>query len=1069
MKLVDRAIRKPVTVTVGVVFTVLFGGIALFQIPVQLIPDVRKTEITVETRWRGASPQEMEREIIQAQEDQLKNVEGLSQIKSESFDGFGSIILEFRTGTSTESALLDVSNKLSQVAEYPPDADEPVITASGEENDASAWFVLRKQQGDPQEVELERTFLEDNVKPLLERVTGVSKSNLYGGRDREMHILVDTQALAGRRITLQEVFQALRRENQNISAGDLEESKRRYVVRMVGRFTRPGDVENVIPKETDAGPIRLGDVAQVQLGYREREVMVRNRGVPALAMNAIRAVGANVLEVMKRLKVLVTEINRDILAVRGLIMEQVYDETEYIYSALALVRQNLWVGGGLAVLILFVFLRSFTSTLIIATSIPISVVGAFVVMALMGRTVNVISLAGLAFAVGMVLDNAIVVLENIFRHRQMGEDRDVAASQGAAEVWGALLASTLTTLAVFLPVIFVQEEVGQLFRDIAVAVSCAVGLSLVVSITVIPTMASRALRLTYGTRLAYGTSQGNGRRHRVVLLVHWIDELGHLFARGFCGIFLWVSKGVVRRVFLILVITGLAIGLTWQLMPKTEYLPEGNRNLLFGFLIPPPGYNVDEVTRMGQAIESDLAPYWKASGEERPDDGLPGIRNFFYVALGRAAFMGTVSEDPERVRALLPKVQGALRTIPGLIAVVQQSSLFGRLSEGRSIDVEILGPDLTRLLALGRTIFGRILQGMPGAQVRPIPSLDLGEPEIQVIPDRDRAARLGLTSEEIGSKVAAVVDGVVVSDIWYQGDKIDLVLMGQKEHVQGIENLESMEFLTPTGSRVTLGDVAQIRLLSGPKQINHIERQRAIVVRVIPSQEMPLQEAIDWVNNQVVAPLRAQGAVEPPYAIRLAGTADKLTQTWSVLRWDFLLALVISFLLMSSLFESFFYPLVILFSVPLAAVGGFLGLFLVNRFIAYQPLDVVTMLGFIILIGIVVNNAILLVHQALMDMREGGLAAREAINGAIFKRQRPIFMTTATSVFGMLPLVLFPGAGAELYRGLGSVVVGGLALSTLFTLILVPTVLSLVLEVREKVGQSLSVGSNAPRGSNNQA
>jgi HAE1 family hydrophobic/amphiphilic exporter-1 len=639
------------------------------------------------------------------------------------------------------------------------------------------------------------------------------------------------------------------------------------------------------------------------------------------------------------------------------------------------------------------------------------------------------------------------------------------------------LASTLTTVAVFLPVIFVEQEVGQLFKDIAVAVSCAVILSLLVAITAIPTMASRLLRVSQVNLPASKNPQGDSndvtpRRKRF-----GINAVGRAIALSFAGIFSWGSRGVVRRIAIIVIMMALSMVMAWRLMPKVEYLPEGNRNMLYGFLIPPPGYNNEELLRVGGQIESYLSAFWdpfrSRDGHEgasathaSSDDGAPRIGKYFFVASPRFVFSGGSAEDPDRVRELIPVVRHAFSQIPGLIGVVQQASIFRMGSEGRSIDVEIMGPDLTQLIALGGRIFGQILQGMPGSQVRPLPSLDLGEPEVRVIPDRDRAASLGLTASQIGSTIAAMVDGVIVSDYWYQGDKIDLVLLGGGGRPRRIQDLADLGLRTPRGDLVTVGDVARVELVSGPKQINHVERLRAITLRVIPSSEMPLQAAMEWLEENVIDALRKQGAVKEPYQIRLAGTADKLTETWGALKWNFLLALVISFLLMSALFESFLYPFVILFSVPLAAAGGFLGLFAVNRLIGYQSLDSLTMLGFIILIGIVVNNAILLVHQSLHDMREDKLSPREAIHGAILKRVRPIFMSACTSIFGMLPLVLAGttiyrslgsgAAGSELYQGLGSVVIGGLAVSTLFTLILVPAVFSLVLDARTALGRLFS-------------
>ena len=887
MKLVDVSIKKPVTVLCGIIFTILFGLIAAYKIPIQMIPEIKEVVITVETNWRGASPEEVEREIIEEQEDVLKNIEGLVEMKSECFDGQGRITLEFQTGTTSDAALLKVSNKLNQVPEYPVDADEPVISSSGEENDSIAWMILKKTKEPFDDIDFQRTFIDDNVKPMIERIEGVAKSDLYGGRDQELHVLVDPQALAARNITLEETFRAIDSENRNISAGDLEESKRRYTVRTVGQYTKPEDVANVILKETESAPIRVKDVADVEIGYEERETIVRNTGTPTLVMNAIRQVGANILDVMKDVRKTIEEINRDVLEPRDMVLEQVYDETDYVYSALSLVRQNIWVGGGLAVAVLLLFLRSIPSTFIITLAIPISVIGVFVMMAFTGRTINVISLAGLAFAIGLVVDNAIVVLENIFRHRQMGEAPMKAAYNGVVEVWGALLASTLTTVAVFLPVIFIEEVVGQLFRDIAVAVTFAVSLSLLVSITVIPSLAARIL----GTpkRIRVRPDSGNAGRKNV------LEALGSMVSGFFSGIFRLTANNALLKIVIILGITGLSIGMSWMLMPKTEYLPQGNRNLIISFLVTPSGYNVDEVVRMGKTLEAELSPYW-GPPEQRPDDGLPGMESMFFIARSRGTFMGGTVDDPSRVRDFIPRVRQALSNIPGLIPVVQQASIFGRIAGSRTIEVEIAGPELEKLISIGRDMFDKISSDMVDVQVRPVPSLELAEPEIRIIPDRDRAASLGLTTQQIGATAAALVDGVIVSDYWNLGNRIDLVLMGKEKRARRIQDLENMELMTPMGSRVTLGDVATVELVSGPKQINHIERRRAIELQVNPSDRMPLQEAMDRINENVVRPMKEDGTIAPPYSVRLAGTADKLTQTWDVLKWNFLLALVIAYL-----------------------------------------------------------------------------------------------------------------------------------------------------------------------------
>ncbi|MCZ6874888.1 MAG: efflux RND transporter permease subunit [bacterium] len=1044
MQLVATSIRKPVSVTVGVLLITLFGLIGFYRIPIQLTPTVDRPRITVETTWRGASPQEVESEIVDEQEDQLKSLDQLIRMTSESKDGVGSVILEFEVGTDIDAALLKVSNKLNQVAEYPAEADRPVISNVDIRANAIAWLVLRPKADNPVNIYHLRDFTEDFIKPRLERVQGVASSNIFGGQDRELRVQIDPHALAARGITIPQLAAVLARENQNISAGDFEEGKRRYVIRTVPEFQTPEDVERVVITYDRGMPVYVKDVADVRLDYSDAAYVVRQNGHPAIAINALRATGSNIIETMRGIRKAVDELNASIVVERGLTLTQVYDATEYIDSAIALVQSNIVVGGGLALVVLLVFLRSLSSTLIVGLAIPISAVGTFLGMSLLGRNLNVISLAGLAFAIGMLVDNAIVVLENIYRHRQLGKSRSQAAYDGTVEVWGAVLASTLTTIAVFLPVVFIQDEAGQLFRDIAIAISVAVALSLVISITVIPSLATRILRIS-----------GEGRRRQADSRPAAIVQAATSLVDRVAAFVYWLCGSVLRRLSVVLILTVVSLGGAFLLAPDTEYLPEGNRNLLLGILLPPPGYNLEEYQAIGRAIERDLRPYWEAQPDTPEAAQLNGplIRNFFFVARGRQVFMGVVARDPEKIKALRPVIQQALGKIPGMIPIVVQASLFQRnLGEGRSIDIEITGPDLAKLVQNGLNIFMASRQHIPGSQVRPIPSLDLGNPEIQIIPDRNRMAELQMTGSDLGYIVRAMIDGVKVSEYQYEGRKIDLILRSAAHFTQRTQDVEHLSLNTVTGQLVTLGSLAHVQLVNGPEQINHIERQRAITIRVTPPADIALQTAMRRIEQDIVAPLRQQGRLGPADRIKLAGTADKLTTTRLALQGNLLLALIITFLLMAALFESFLYPFVIMFSVPLAAIGGFLGLFLVNHLLSPQPLDILTMLGFVILIGVVVNNAILIVHQALNFMRHEGLEARQAIQESVRTRIRPIMMSAITSVCGMLPLVLFSGAGSELYRGLGSVVIGGLSVSTIFTLFVVPTLFSLVLDIRTRLG-----------------
>ncbi len=1048
MKLVHDAIRFPVTTTVGVLLLVLFGSLALRRIPVQLTPTVEEPEITVTTYWPGASPLEVEREIIEEQEEQLKSLEGLIEMESSSSDSNGSITLTFQIGTDQDAALLKVSNALQQVPSYPAEADKPVIYSVAAEANAIAWFVLQPGGDEPFEGDISTlfNFVDDYVKPEFERVPGLAQANIYGGTEREMHVVVDPAKLAARKVTLNQLGAALDRENRSYSGGDFNEGKRRYIVRTVGEYQSTEDIESVVITVRNGVPVYVRDVGYAELGYRKPMAKPFYFGEPMIAMNAVKEPGENVLEVMEQLKATVARVNEELLAPRGLTLTQVMDETEYIESSIDLVQQSLYLGGCLAILALLLFLRSVTSTLVVAVAIPISMISTFLAMLWFDRTLNVISLAGMAFAVGMVVDNSIVVLENIYRHRQMGKSRFDAAYDGAREVWGAVLASTLTTIAVFVPVVFVEEEAGQLFRDIAIAISCAVGLSLLVAITVIPSLSAKILHVAKGGHRKYGF-------HNLFGLTLAAETITNKFA----GFIYWLCGGVLRRLIVVGGLTAAALLISLNLMPKTEYLPLGNVNFLFGILLPSPGYNVDEVAELRHRYTENLKHLWETPPEESASLPGGGVKGFFFIAMPQNCFMGVRSRDPERARELIPEFQKVNFSIPGAIGFIDQASIFQRgLGEGRNIDIDITGPELEQLIALGGQIFGNVMQKLPGAQARPIPSLDLGNPEVQIKTDRRRAADLGISNRDLGFTVSALVDGAKASDYQHEGDEIDLRVMAEESFAHRTHLLDQMPIATPDGQLVTLGSVAEVSETTGPVTINHKERERTITIQVTPDEQMPLELAMETIESEIIEPMRASGQIGGLYRTDLSGTADKLTQTFESFKWNFLLALAITYLLMAALFESFLYPFVIMFSVPLAAAGGFLGLAAVNRFIAYQPLDILTMLGFVILVGTVVNNAILVVHQSLNHIRDDGMPHREAVRTATASRIRPIFMSVSTSVFGMLPLVLFPGPGSELYRGLGSVVVGGLVVSTVFTLFLVPSLFSLVLDARAGVASLVS-------------
>ena len=1140
MDIIKFSIENPVKLTVGVILALLFGIIAYVATPVQLTPDVNEPQLTITTLWPGASAQEIEREIIEEQEEQLKSVEGMDEFKSESTDSMGTITMRFAVGTDLADARARVAEKLNQVPNYPDDAREPVISTVDGNANAIAWFILKPIPPSREDLrnliaqhpELEqplaplmegtapvnlprlnlltneypilktftlgrnnpalmRKFAEDYIEAAFERVPGIANGNVFGGQEQEFRVEVNPTRLAAFAITIDDLRTALMVQNMNTSAGDISEGRQRNVIRTLGQFQSPEQVEDTIIVTRDNSPIRVRDVATVRVDYKKPDGVVRQMGLNALAVNAQQAPNTNIKEVMgpprddldlnkdgdisalelaeckriygNNLRITCEELNQGILATKGLYMEQVYDQTIYLDSATALVESNVYTGGTLAVVILLLFLRSARSVLIIGLSIPISVIATMFFVKIFGRSINVISLAGMAFAVGMVVDNAIVVLENIYRHYQMGKTAREASIQGAQEVWGAVLASTATTMAVFVPVIFVEGQAGQLFRDISIAISCSVGLSMIVSLTVIPAAASRLLSSQKLSSLEYDTSFGFSGLFGLIRFAHWINET---FASVLRSMMTVRGSWLVRSIIVLLFVAASAFGSRW-LWPATEYLPNGNRNLIIAILLPPPGYNIDKMIEMGEAIESRLTPYWA----EEPKPGMPRINDFFFVARGRMLFMGAKAVDDLRAGELIPVLAQAAAVEPGVIPIVSQSSLFDTgLSGGRTIDIEITGPDLEVLVAEAQKAFGMCMAEFPmteGNQLRPIPSLDLSSPEIHVVPKIEKAAELGITSQSLGYAVNALVDGAFAGDYWHEGRRIDLVICGDAEYASYSEDIRNLPLRTPSGQLVRLEDVADVGPSSGPEQVNHIERLRSITIQLKPRDGIPLEAAMQTVDQKIRGALMQSPQFQSGlYQVRLAGTADKLADTWFDLKWNIALAVLLTYLLMCALFESFVYPLVIMMSVGLALVGGLGGLFILNLF-TFQALDMLTMLGFVILTGTVVNNAILVVHQALNLMREESMSSVDAVCESVRTRMRPIFMSTLTTVLGMLPLVvplpayadgqwsLSIGAGSELYRGLGAVVLGGLIVSTIFTLVLIPAGFSLVMDAQIRLARIL--------------
>ncbi len=1034
MRLIEGCIKYPVTVLVGVLLALLFGGISLLRLPWQMTPTIDRPEVTVRTEYQGAAPLEVEQEITDRIEERLNSVENLSEMTSTSFEGDSRIVLKFDWGINKDVARLDVSEKLGQVKDLPEDADESLIRAVNTDEETPIAWVIVKTTRPINEVWEEA---DDVIRPRMERVPGVATVWMFGGEDREVHVILDAEAMGARQISVTQVRDALLGENRNIKGGRIEEGKRRYVVRTLGQFTDIRQIPDVVIRQDARGTVYLRDIAQVRFGYEEKERVVRVWKRPTIGFGVLRRTGTNTLEVMEGVKKELRYLN-NLYRGKDIELIQVYDETDYIYESVGLVRSNLFYGAFLAVAVLLLFLRSPSSIFIIAFAIPISLVATFVVLDALGRTLNIVMLAGLAFAVGMVVDNSIVVLENIYRHRQMGKEKIRAAYGAAVEVWGAVLASTLTTIFVFIPIIFVKEEAGQLFRDIAIAISTAVGLSLLVSLTVVPMLSSRLLAVNQ-----HAHNPASRRSLWRLLDRLGVERFGAAVVHFIVGSLDTLRRSVWRRIVVAVSIVLAAVLLSYVFMPPIDYLPQGNRNLIFVLIRTTPGLNIAQREALLKEFERRFA--------------LPEIYRMFAVARVENTIMGAIIKEEYHtlsgMRQVIAKMRGRAKGVPGTEGVfITQSPLFRRRGSfigGTNLEVDVKGDSLEQIHAISERLQADLRQL---AQVNFVnTSFEAGNPELQIRVDRSKAAQLGLSAREVGYVVETMVHGTEAGVFRERGKELDIILKGSLQEMRRTQDLDQIVFFTPAGRLVKLSDIAAVRFDTGPTKVEHIDRDRAIKLTVNLKGEVPLEKAVQLVE-QVVEPVRR--ALPLGTTIDVAGQARDLSIAWNSIKWSFLLALVVIYLLMCSLFESWSYPFIIMFTVPLAATGGVLAVRLANAFEPSIKMDVMTMLGFVILAGIVVNNAILIVHQSLNNMREGW-QPQEAILESVRTRIRPIFMTTATTVFGMLPLVFARGSGSELYRGLGSAVLGGLVVSSVFTLILIPTLYSLWMDAKVAVAARL--------------
>jgi len=1040
----EHIVRRGTLMTVVVLILCVIGLVAAVRISVQMIPDLDVRTVTVRTAWPGATPQDVEKEILIEQEEFLRNVPSLKRLVASASFGQASIELEFPYGVDINETLIRVTNALSQVPSYPNNVDEPRVFATSFSSNSFMYFRVAPLPGNPRELNMVmlQDFLEDSVQTRMESIPGVSQVSVYGGAERQVQVLIDPARLAERDLTVADVRRAIVERNRDASGGEIESGKRRFLLRTIGRFKDLDDLRGLILARRGDALIRLADVAEVRQSHFELASRSYSDGQSVLGLSVRREAGSNVIGIKRAMLDELDAINREVLGPAGMFMRLIADDVGYVEESLHNVWKNLAIGALFASLVMFLFLRSVPATLVGVMGIPICTIAAFLGLLLTGRTINVISLAGVAFAIGMTLDNSIVVLENIELMRRRGLDRFRSAVEGVRQVWPAVLASTLTTVMVFVPIVFIEQEAGQLYSDIAIAVSASILASMVVAITVLPTASAR---LHFRSEDDAAPDARGGLRGVVLAGVEWL------------------SGGRLRRVLTLSLAAGASLAAFVWLTPPAEYLPEGEEPKTFARMNAPPGYNLETMRRIGDDLQRYFLPFLDTEPVdfERGESAVPALKYFNLRVQATGLRVIAEPKDPAHIKPLMDALTRQFKAYPGMRSFVSRGSIITSNDGGtRSVNLDIAGPDLATIYEVALSAYRRAQEifEQPRIQANPA-TLSLSQPMIELHPNWSRAAELGMNAADIGFTVAALTDGAFVDEFLLNDDKIDIYLYGRAGPQATVDELGQLPVYTPTGSVVPLSTIARIEETVDTNNIRRVDGRRMVTLSIIPPDAVALEPAVEIVREQLVAHLRAAGSVPASVSMEISGAGDQLDATRGALSGNYVVAVVIIYLLLVAIFTHWGYPLLIMTTIPLGVAGGIVGLWLMNWVGALlpllglpplsQPFDMIAMLGFLILMGTVVNNPILIVHQAMTNVIDAGMRAREAVRDAVETRLRPIAMSTLTTVCGLAPLVFLPGAGTELYRGVGAIVLFGVLGTALVSLTFLPALSVTVLSWRE--------------------
>ncbi len=1025
MKITDLALNRPMLIAVLVIVVLILGGVSLTRLSIDLYPEMQLPVAAVFAEYPGAGPKEVERQVTEPLEGVLATVNNLDELMSISSMGNSVIIVMFDWGTNMDFATLQMREKIDQMRAYLPEGVKAPVVFKMDPNQMPIMQIALSS-GDPVRL---KHLVEETIQPRLERAGGVATVWSAGGYEREIRVLVDPARLEGYGLTLNGLTGALKGENMNVSGGTVLEGGKDWLVRVTGEFREIEEIEKTVVGAPGGVPIHLGDVAKVIDGQKKVTQFSRLDGQPGISIFVHKQSGSNTVKVAREVKKAVKDLEKELPEVK---FNVVMDQAQFIERSIAHLVREILAGSVLVIFVMWIFLRNLRSTLIIATSIPISVIATFSLLYFNDMTLNIISMGGLVLGIGLIVDDAIVVLENIFRHRQQGYGLMEAALAATEEVKGAVIASTLTTMAVFLPIVFIKGLAEQLFKPLALAVAFSVFASLLVALTVVPLLASRYLLLE-----DYAGGKRGLRTRLYLLSENWFSRLNN----GYRRLLAWALAH--RR--WVLLIVGAAFALSVAAFPLVgfEFLPTMDQGYVNITIQMPKGTALEETDQVAAKIE-------KLTRE------LPEVESVFTGVgfTGIQGLWGSVSTDQAQVtlklvdksrRALsdqevAEKVRALVKNIPGAeIEVAAQDPSFQERSMSAPVELRIKGDDLNTLARLGDRV-AELVRQVPGTR-QVTSSLEGGRPEIQVSVDRDRAAAYGLSPLEIASTVRTAIEGTVATRYRSGGEEVDIRVLldkGEKDGVIGIKELERLTISSPLGVKVPLAEVAAFKLEMGPHTIERLDQSRQVTIKAQIAGR-PLNAVTGEIREKLSSLSLPSG-----YAVEFGGEQEMMTETFQDLGLALALAVVLVYLVMMAQFESALFPFIVMFSVPVTIIGVVFSLLVTGR-----TFSVSAFIGAILLVGIVVKNAIVLIDY-VNKLRQRGLSRMEALLQAGPIRLRPILMTALTAIFAMFPMTLAIGEGSEGQAPLATVVVGGLAFSTLITLVLVPVIYSLLDEWKER-------------------